>query len=214
MSERTEVDLAKMELGDFLNDLASGQPTPGGGSAAALTGALGASLSSMVANLTVGREDYKEVEESFQEILEEANSLRHAFLVAIGEDIEAYEKVMDAYSLPDGTKEEKDKRKKAIESALKSATVPPFKIAELGIDVIGLSKECAASGNNHAVTDAGASAILAKATVSSALLNVDINLSSISDPNFVEEKRRKRNELGEKSAKKTEKVLKVMSDKI
>ncbi|MBS3791494.1 cyclodeaminase/cyclohydrolase family protein [Candidatus Bipolaricaulota bacterium] len=214
MSVKSNIDPRNQKLDAFLNDLASSKPAPGGGSAAAVAGALGAALSSMVANLTLGKEKYKEVEGAFETILEKAEKLRNEFLRAIGEDIEAYNEVMDAYGLPKNTEEEKERRREAIQSALKGATEPPFKMAELADEVLELSKECALSGNSHAVTDAGASAILAEATVRTALLNVDINLSSISDSSFVEEKRRKRKDLSQKARRRAEKVVEIMDGKI
>ncbi|MBS3735662.1 MAG: cyclodeaminase/cyclohydrolase family protein [Candidatus Bipolaricaulota bacterium] len=214
MSVKSNIDPRNQKLDAFLNDLASSKPAPGGGSAAAVAGALGAALSSMVANLTLGKEKYKEVEGAFETILEKAEKLRNEFLRAIGEDIEAYNEVMDAYGLPKNTEEEKERRREAIQSALKGATEPPFKMAELADEVLELSKECALSGNSHAVTDAGASAILAEATVRTALLNVDINLSSISDSSFVEEKRRKRKDLSQKARRRAEEVVEIMDGKI
>jgi len=214
MSEEPNIDPRDQKLEDFLEDLASSKPAPGGGSAAAVAGALGAALSSMVANLTIGKKKYEEVEGAFEGILEKADTLRHDFLEAIGEDIEAYNKVMEAYGLPKETEEEKKQRRGTIQEALKGATEPPFKMAELATDVLELSKECAVSGNSHAVTDAGASAILAEATVRTSLLNVDINLASISDSNFVEEKRRKRRDLSAKAQKKAGEVVDLMNEKI
>lgn len=214
MSDKSSLDPRNQKLDAFLKDLASSKPAPGGGSAAAVAGALGAALSSMVANLTLGKEKYKEVEGAFESILEKAENLRGEFLQAIGEDIEAYNEVMDAYGMPKDTEEEKEQRRETIQSALKGATEPPFKMAELADEVLELSKECALSGNSHAVTDAGASAILAEATVRTALLNVDINLSSISDSSFVEEKRRKRKDLSQKARRKAEEVVEIMDGKI
>jgi len=214
MSEEPNVDPRDQKLEDFLEDLASSKPAPGGGSAAAVAGALSAALSSMVANLTVGKKKYEEVEGAFKGILEKADTLRDEFLEAIGEDIEAYNRVMEAYSLPKESEEEKEQRSETIQEALKGATEPPFKMAELATDVLELSKECAVSGNSHAVTDAGASAILAEATVRTSLLNVDINLSSISDSNFVEEKKRKRRDLSAKAQEKARVVVDLMNEKV
>ena len=214
MTERTNVNPRDQKLEQFLEDLASSKPAPGGGSAAAVAGALAAALSSMVANLTIGKERYKDVEGAFKGILEKTETLREDFLEAIDEDIKAYNKVMDAYGLPKNTEEEKKQRRESIQSALKGATEPPFKMAELASQVLELSKECALSGNSHAVTDAGASAILAQATARTALLNVDINLSSISDSSFVEEKTRKRKDLSNKAEKKAEEVIEIMNEKI
>jgi len=214
MSEETEIDPRDQKLEKFLSDLASSKPAPGGGSAAAVAGALAAALSSMVANLTIGKEKYAEVEEKFEDILKRTDNLRREFLEAIKKDIAAYTEVMDAYKAPKDTSEQKEARKKAIQQALKGATEPPFEMAELAIEVLELSKECAVSGNQHAVTDAGASAILADATVRTSLLNVDINLSSISDERFVDEKREKRDRLTKQAGERSEEVVEIMTEKI
>lgn len=214
MTDQQNPDPRNQKLDDFLEDLASGKPAPGGGSAAAIAGALGAALSSMVANLTLGKKKYKDVEDEFEDILKRAEKLRREFLEAIAEDIEAYNEVMATYKLPKETEEEKEERRQALQSALKGATVPPFKMAKLADEVLELSEECAESGNEHAVTDAGASAILAEATVRTALLNVDINLSSISDSSFVEEGKQRRKNLSEKAKKRMEDVLEITNEKI
>jgi formiminotetrahydrofolate cyclodeaminase len=214
MVEENAVKPGDQEIEEFLEDLASNKPAPGGGSAAAVAGGLAAALSSMVANLTIGKERYEEVEDEFQGILKDANDLRQEFLKTISEDIQAYNKVMDAYGAPGDTPEEKEERKKAIQEALKGATEPPFKMAELALEVMDLARKCSVSGNSHAVTDAGASAILAEATVRTSLLNVDINLSSISDEDFVSEKTKKRNALSSNAMEKSEEVLEIMNEKI
>lgn len=214
MAEGSNVKPSDQKIDEFLEDLASNKPAPGGGSAAAVAGGLAAALSSMVANLTIGKEKYEEVEDEFQGILKEANELREEFLETISEDIRAYNTVMDAYGAPRNTPEEKEERKEAIQEALKGATEPPFKMAELALEVMDLANKCAVSGNSHAVTDAGASAILAEATVRTSLLNVDINLSSISDEDFVSEKTKKRNALSSNAMEKSEETLEIMNEKI
>ncbi|MFP4135664.1 MAG: cyclodeaminase/cyclohydrolase family protein [Candidatus Acetothermia bacterium] len=214
MSESDDLEPRRQEIAGFLTDLASSKPAPGGGSAAAVAGALSAALSSMVANLTLGKEKYQDVEEEFEALLDEAETLREEFLDSIEEDIEAYNRVMDAYGAPRDTAEEEQQRKEAIQEALKGATEPPFKMAELALEVLDLAKKCSVDGNQHAVTDAGASAILAEATVRTSLLNVDINLSSISDKDFVEEKTARRNELSSEAIEKSEDIVAIMEEKI
>ncbi|MFW6070871.1 MAG: cyclodeaminase/cyclohydrolase family protein [Candidatus Bipolaricaulota bacterium] len=214
MSESDDLEPRNQEIAGFLTDLASSKPAPGGGSAAAVAGALSAALSSMVANLTLGKEKYQDVEEEFEALLDEAETLREEFLDSIEEDIEAYNRVMDAYGAPRDTAEEEQQRKEAIQEALKGATEPPFKMAELALEVLDLAKKCSVDGNQHAVTDAGASAILAEATVRTSLLNVDINLSSISDKDFVEEKTARRNELSSEAIEKSEDIVAIMEEKI
>ncbi|MBS3765076.1 cyclodeaminase/cyclohydrolase family protein [Candidatus Bipolaricaulota bacterium] len=214
MSDANDIEPRKQDLEVFLEDLASSKPAPGGGSAAAVAGALSAALTSMVANLTVGKERYEDVEDEFNDLLERAEELRVEFLDSIQEDIEAYNRVMDAYGAPKGTQEEKEKRKEAIQKALKGATEPPFKMAELALEVLDLARKCSIDGNQHAVTDAGASAILAEATVRTSLLNVDINLSSISDEDFVKEKTDKKNGLSREAMDKSEEIVEIMEENI
>ncbi len=214
MSDANDIEPRNQDLEVFLEDLASSKPAPGGGSAAAVAGALSAALTSMVANLTVGKERYEDVEDEFNDLLERAEELRVEFLDSIQEDIEAYNRVMDAYGAPKGTQEEKEKRKEAIQKALKGATEPPFKMAELALEVLDLARKCSIDGNQHAVTDAGASAILAEATVRTSLLNVDINLSSISDEEFVKEKADKRNGLSREAIDKSEEIVEIMEENI
>src|SRR6056297_566943 len=111
-SKLTNKEKARYEvMDDFLADLASDSPAPGGGSAAAVVGALSAALSSMVANLTIGKSGYEDVSEDYHTLLSEANRIREQFLEAIAEDMEAYNKVMDAYRMPKSSPEEKNARK-------------------------------------------------------------------------------------------------------
>lgn len=201
-------------LEDFLTDLASDKPAPGGGSAAAVTGALSAALSSMVANLTIGKSGYEDVSDEYKELLSEANQLREDFLDAIAEDMAAYNRVMDAYRAPRETEAEKEKRDEKIQNALKGATKPPLKMAELAKQVLELSKRCAETGNTHAVTDAGASAILAEAATRTALLNVDINLGAIKDQEFVEQTGAKREELEESAIDEAADVVELTFEKL
>lgn len=214
MTDADDIEPRDQDLEAFLEDLASSKPAPGGGSAAAVAGGLSAALTSMVANLTVGKERYEAVEDDFNELLERAEELREEFLNSIQEDIEAYNRVMDAYGAPKDTPEEKEKRKEEIQKALKGATEPPFKMAELALEVLDLAHKCSIDGNQHAVTDAGASAILAEATVRTSLLNVDINLSSISDEEFVKERTDRRNRLSREAIEKSEEIVGTMEENI
>ncbi|MBS3812829.1 cyclodeaminase/cyclohydrolase family protein [Candidatus Bipolaricaulota bacterium] len=199
---------------DFLSDLASDKPAPGGGSAAAVAGALSAALSAMVANLTVGKSGYEDVSDDYESLLSEANDLREKFLEAIAEDMEAYNRVMDAYRAPRDTQEDKESRRVQLQKALKGATKPPLKMAELAKEVLDLSRECAKTGNSHAVTDAGASAILAEAATRTALLNVDINLGSITDDEFVSKTEKRRKELEEGAISSASEVVELMNEKL
>ena len=169
----------------FLDDLASGSPTPGGGSAAAVAGAMGAALVSMVCNLTIGREKFVAVEEQAKEILTRAEALRAELNQLVAEDIEAFNAVMAAFRLPKGTDAEKAVRRTAIQDGTKQATLTPLATARACAEVIELCQVVAEIGNPNAISDAGAGAACAQAGLKAASLNVLINLPSIEDETFV-----------------------------
>jgi methenyltetrahydrofolate cyclohydrolase len=177
-------------LGEFLADLSSRTPTPGGGSAAALSGAMGAALVCMVCNLTIGKEKYKSVEAEMQAIEAKASQLRDDLLGQIAADINAYGGVAAASKLPRVTDEEKAARSAALQQSLKKATAPPLEIARLCAEVMDLCLPVGAKGNVSAVSDAGVGIAVAEAGLCSAALNVKINLGLIKDPAFVAEAKR------------------------
>ncbi len=163
----------------FLDELASGAPTPGGGSASAHAGAMSAALVAMVARLTVRRKKYAAVKEDMWRIIEQAEALRAALTAAVEEDAAAFEQVMAAFKLPKGTPEEQEARAQAIEAATLEAAKVPLETARRVVDVLELAAEVAEKGNTNALTDAGTAAALAKAALSGASLNVRINLTSL-----------------------------------
>jgi formiminotetrahydrofolate cyclodeaminase len=175
----------KHALQTFLDELASGTPTPGGGSAAAAVGAMGAALVSMVCNLTIGREKFTGVEARMKETLARSETLRAELSQLMTDDIEAYQAVMAAYRLPKDTEEEKAIRTEAIQSGLKKATLTPLATTRACAEVIELGQFVAESGNPNAASDAGAGAACAQAGLKAATLNVLINLGSIKDKVFV-----------------------------
>ncbi len=178
--------LIEMKLKDFIDELSSDSPAPGGGSVAALAGALSSALSSMVCNLTIGKEKYKDVEYDMEKILDRVEDIRERFMELIDRDTEAFNKVMDAFKLPKNTEEEKKIRKEKIQDALKGAALVPLETARMCAEMIELCKEIAEKGNKNSITDVGVAAIMAKAGLESAILNVKINLKSINDEKFIE----------------------------
>jgi formiminotetrahydrofolate cyclodeaminase len=167
------------DLNGFLAGLASDSPTPGGGSVAALAGALGAALNSMVANLTIGKKKYVDVEADMKDALEKAEALRLELTQLIDEDANAFDKVMTAMKLPKETDEEKAARKAAMQASLIDAATVPLAVMEKCVDVIRLSKVVAEKGNKNAVSDAGVAALMGRAGAHAARLNVLINLGWI-----------------------------------
>jgi formiminotetrahydrofolate cyclodeaminase len=171
----------------FLDALASAAPEPGGGAAAALAGAAGAALVSMVANLTVGKAQYASVRLEMEQTQAAAERLRALLSAAIDRDSEAFRQVMGAYNLPRATDDEKAARTAAIQQALKIASKEPAAVVALCREVATWSRLAAEKGNVQAVSDAAAAAILAEAAAQSAALNVRINLKSITDRAFSDE---------------------------
>jgi formiminotetrahydrofolate cyclodeaminase len=198
----------------FLDDLASERPTPGGGGAAALCGAIGAALVSMVANLTIGKKNYEAVSEDLAAVHAKAEALRAELTRAIEEDVVAFNAVMGAYGLPRGTDEEKAKRAAAIQAALKDATLAPLRAVKACFAVIRLSAAAAEKGNLNVISDAGVAVLAANAGLRSAALNVFINAKSIKDRDFAEKQITKVNALLAHAAEMTETVYHTVRAKI
>jgi formiminotetrahydrofolate cyclodeaminase len=169
----------------FLDDLASKSATPGGGSAAAIMGAMGAALVSMVCNLTIGKKNYEAVEPEMKELLTKAENLRAQLMDMVRADVEVFDKVMGAYGLPKETQEQKTARSQQIQSALQEATDVPIACAKACAEVIRLSKIVAEKGNRNVVSDAGVAVVAGYAALKSAALNVYVNAGAIKDEKFV-----------------------------
>ena len=165
----------------FLDRLASGAATPGGGSAAAIMGAMGAALVSMMCNLTIGKKNYAEVEGEMRAVLDDAETLRHRLADMVAEDIAAFDGLMAAYGLPKDSDAQKAQRSAAIQSGLKAATEAPLACARASADVIALALRAAKVGNTNVISDAGVGALAAQAALRSAALNVCINVPSLKD---------------------------------
>ncbi|KPJ79094.1 MAG: methenyltetrahydrofolate cyclohydrolase [Deltaproteobacteria bacterium SG8_13] len=176
--------LADLGIKEFVDQTASSKPVPGGGSAAALSGALAAGLTEMVAGLTIGRKGFEAVESDMQRIAEEAGELRKKCLQNIDRDSDAYTGVIDAFRLPKSSPEEKNTRKLAIQTALQHASRVPLETAELAARVIELAGQVVAKGNPNAVTDGAVAGMLARTAVLAGAMNVRINLATIEDRDF------------------------------
>jgi formiminotetrahydrofolate cyclodeaminase len=206
--------LTSKPLTVFLEELASSAPAPGGGSVAALSGALGAALLSMVCSLTVGKKKYADVQEEIKEILARSEALRNELTDLLEADVEAYTKVSKAYKMPKETEEERKTRSEAIQIALKEATAVPMQVAEACVKVLELCTPTAEKGTRLAVSDAGIAALMAEAGLRSAALNVLINLKSIKDDEFVEREGAKLDSLLEGKSELKEEVYKLVVRKL
>jgi len=198
----------------FLDDLASERPTPGGGGAAALCGAIGAALVSMVANLTIGKKNYEAVSEDLAAVNAKAEALRAELMHAIEEDVAAFNAVMGAYGLPRGTDDEKAERTTAIQAALKDATLAPLRAVKACFEVILLSAAAAEKGNLNVISDAGVAVLSANAGLRSAALNVFVNAKAIKDRDFAEKQIAEVNALLAQAAETTESVYHTVRTKI
>jgi glutamate formiminotransferase / formiminotetrahydrofolate cyclodeaminase len=204
--------LASMKISSFLSELASSSPAPGGGSVAALSGGLGAALSSMVCNLTVGKEKYADVQYDIKKVLKQSEKLRKKLEELIDKDTEAFNDVIKAFKMPKETEEEKKKRSDAIQKGYKTAAQVPLETARTCAEILDIAKGVAEKGNSNSITDAGVSALMAQAGVISAVLNVKINLESIKDEEFVKKLSSEIQDLEKATNKKTSGILKIVED--
>jgi formiminotetrahydrofolate cyclodeaminase len=198
----------------FLQRLASSDATPGGGSAAAVMGAMGAALAAMVCNLTVGKPAYAEVDAPMRAALDRADSLRRTLLQMVAEDVAAFDTLMAAYKLPKASDEDKAARSAAIQSGLKGATEAPLACARACADVITLCADVAAQGNVNVISDAGVGVLAAHAALRSAALNVLINAPQIKDRAWAEARLAESAALESKAAQDAEQVLAVVRGKM
>ena len=201
-------------VGKYLNDAAAKLPAPGGGSVSALAGALGAAMASMVANFTVGKEKYKDVEEEMEQILSESEELRKRLAELTDADVQAYGKVSTAYRMPKSTDEEKAKRSRAIQEACKEALGVPLEATKCCHEILKLSRRLVDIGNVNLISDVGVAVILAEAALQAAALNVEINLVSIKDEAFVTERETILASLLSEGEKIEEEVLKKVKAKM
>lgn len=170
----------------FLDDLASEQPVPGGGSVAAFEVAMGAALLAMVARLTLKSKRYSAVWDRAQAVLDRADALRRRAWQLTQEDTDAYRRVAEVLALPRQTDAEKAERRRRLQDALKGAAVPPLETMTAARDVLSLAGELVEFGNRSAVSDVGSAVLSAVAGFHAARLNVEINLAGVRDEDWAE----------------------------
>jgi len=198
----------------FLDALASSKATPGGGSAAAIIGAMGAALVSMVCNLTIGKKKYADVEGEMKEVLHKAEALRHKLTGMIEDDVKAFDHVMAAYGMAKETDAEKTARDKAIQAALKQATEVPLRCCHAAREVIDLAAIASEKGNLSVISDAGVGVLAAYAALRSAALNVFTNAKIITDKAFAEAKVKELEKLLAGAEAATERAYQVVKGKL
>ena len=206
--------LKDQKVANFLDTLASKSATPGGGSVAALTGAMASALLSMVGNLTMGKEKYQDVEDDIKRILERSEKLRNQFEVLMEKDIEAFDQFMAVLKLPRETEEQKEARREKMQLALVEAANVPLEVARRSVEVLAICQEIAEKGNKNVISDAGVGVILAEAALESAILNVRCNLGMIKDEKTKERFRSEVAELLKSGEGEKERVVEIVLDRI
>ena len=201
-------------VNEFVEKLGSGSPTPGGGGASALVGALGIALGNMVAHLTIGRKKYVSVELDMLELKAHASNLQAQLLTLIERDAEVFEPLAKAYSLPKETEEEKKEKDRVMEKALNQACRIPMEIMETVCESLELVKEAAQKGTAAAVSDAGDAAVFCKAALQGASLNVYINTRSMKDRSTAEEYNRRADELLEKYCPMADEIFESVKNRL
>lgn len=193
--------MAQKSCVDFIEVLASKAAVPGGGGAAALAGAIGMALGSMVCNLTTGKKKYAQYEESIQEILDKAAKLEEELLSMIDKDAEGFYPLSKAYGLPTSTEEEKQYKTETMEKCLKVACEVPMDIVRLCFDSIKLHEELVDKGSKLAISDVGCGVQCLRAAILSGQLNVIINVNSMKDREYAEKIEKECNQLVQEGVK-------------
>ncbi len=183
--------LAELKTAEFVDLLASDAPAPGGGSAAALEGALGAALTAMVCGLTVGKKKYAEFQELAEEAQKKATDLKARFVDVMDRDTEAFNVVSAAFGMPKATDEEKAARSAAIQKGLEGCTKTPFEMMELAVETLELTASILGKSNDSAASDLGVSALSLRSAIQGAWLNVLINIGSLKNKELAEDYRAK-----------------------
>ena len=183
--------LAELKTAEFVDLLASDAPAPGGGSAAALEGALGAALTAMVCSLTVGKKKYAEFEETAKAAQAKAIDLKARFVDVMDRDTEAFNVVSAAFGMPKATDEEKAARSAAIQKGLEGCTATPFEMMELAVEALELTASILGKSNDSAASDLGVSALSLRSAIQGAWLNVLINIGSLKNKELAEDYRAK-----------------------
>lgn len=202
------VNLKDLTVEQFIDVTASDAPAPGGGSVAALAGGLGVALAEMVANLTIGKAKYVEIEDEMKALAAAASEIRLELTAAIQKDTESFNLYMAALKLPKETDEEKAVRRDAMQNGLKEAAKVPLAVAETAVKIFPIAKAVVAKGNTNAVTDGLVAAMMTRTAVLGALLNVKINLGSIKDEEFVAELAKRVAELEKLAVESEQEILK------
>ena len=206
--------LAELTVKEFLDKVAGSDPVPGGGSVAALNGAVASALPAMVAGLTIGKKGYEEHEELMKHISRLSIRQQEVFVEYIDRDSEAYDHVFGCFKLPKSTDEEKAARSAAIQEATRFAALVPMQVARNACELMEIIADVARLGNQNAITDACVAMMAARSAVLGALLNVRINLGSLKDKTFVDELKREADHLEQLACMREKELLEVVNQEL
>jgi glutamate formiminotransferase/formiminotetrahydrofolate cyclodeaminase len=206
--------LISMSLRSFMNETASESPAPGGGSVSAYIGALGVALGTMVANISSHKRGWDDRWKEFSDWAEKGKEIQNKLLQLVDEDTEAFNKILNAFSLPKKTEEEIKIRKSAVQEATRNATLVPFRVMETAFPGFGLIREMIEIGNPNSITDAAVGALALRSCIRGAFLNVKINASGLDDREFANDLLRKGQTIESKAIEEEEALLKKVEIKI
>jgi formiminotetrahydrofolate cyclodeaminase len=202
--------LVKQNIKMFLDEVASSSPAPGGGSVAALSGALGAALTSMVCNLTKAKQGYESVQNEIAEVLEKSEELRKDLTDLIDKDTDAFNEVMKALKMPKETEDQKEQRRNTLQTVFKQAAEVPLETARKCVQILDVAQIVAEKGNKNSISDAAVSALMAQTGVQAAMLNVRINLGSIKDTDYTQQVTTELQELLQNAMQKSAEILGIV----
>ena len=207
-------EIAELTVKEFLDKVAGSDPVPGGGSVAALNGAVASALTAMAAGLTIGKKGYEEHEELMKHISRLSIRQQEVFVEYIDRDSEAYDHVFGCFKLPKSTDEEKAARSAAIQEATRFAALVPMQVARNACELMEIIADVARLGNQNAITDACVAMMAARSAVLGALLNVRINLGSLKDKTFVDELKREADHLEQLACMREKELLEVVNQEL
>ena len=214
LRDESENPLIHMTLTDFANETASESPAPGGGSISAYMGALGASLGTMVANLSAQKKGWEDRWEAYSNRAEKGQHYKDELLKMVDEDTHAFNRIMEAYGLPKSNENEKEVRKQAIQEAIKYAMEIPFRVMELSLASMDVIKAMAEIGNPNSITDAGVGALAARSAIIGAFLNVKINVAGLDDKDFVYDILTKGEDIEKRAVELEKEIFQLVNSKI
>ena len=206
--------LTELTIKEFIHKVISNDPVPGGGSVSAFNGALATSLAAMVANLTIGRKKYAEVNEVMEDLSARFEEMARQLIIDVDRDSDAYNRVFAAFKLPKETEEEKNIRSEAIQKETKYAAEVPMEVARIVHSILPMIDVVARKGNSNAVTDACVAMMTARSSVLGALMNVRINLGSLKDKAFVEQLQAEADELERATYQKEKELLDAVNQEL